>query len=243
LKITYSTLIKGDIGEEVEIENEVEILANSEFTTNFKLVRRYTIPYYSSWAFSEEESFTLVKKDSETEMPLANAEFAVYLYAVGVEATEDVPPDWWVERLDTLPNGVPQKIVVGDKVFYSVVGGYGITDKNGTITFTSTMIRVYSTWKDLCYYAVVELSAPDGYTLPDKPITIVSKGPLEEIAGMKVNRIETDNFTVYNTLSLDASSPETGDSYNMVIWLVVLTSLVCCCYELKKIRNKAKENS
>ena len=181
LKITYDARVKGDVGEDVEIGNFVEI------TGGYKT--GYSGPFHieNTGGGAIDGTVTLYKRDSMTNAALPGAAFALYLK----EAYTD-----WDDPVNQSPNGVPQTIKVGDEDFYYIRRTYGLTDGYGRITFSHTFLQ-YENY----VFALYEIKAPEGYSLPAERATLFSFGSqTADVGGVPVEMIG-DSLFLGNTPS------------------------------------------
>ena len=144
-RITYDAIVKPYKSMQI-IENEVSVKDHSVAKVNFE--KKVYTRNNNSGADAEAYKINLKKSDSEDPSILLGASFELYYY--------DEETKTWIER----PNGE------------SSDGLYSTNPTSGIITLSNALCGSDPTpvIADKTWYKLVEVKAPEGYILRDKPI-------------------------------------------------------------------------
>ena len=145
ITIDYKTLIT-ESGY-VSVQNSIVVDGKAEVTDMVDAV--FKVDEHSGGASGSNHEITLLKQDGLTNARLPNATFALY----GQMSDQNL----------TLPNGVPRTIVTEDGIKLTYIGSY-TTGADGSVNVESQYLTPGGP------YAFVELVAPEGYELLDKPV-------------------------------------------------------------------------
>lgn len=150
LQIAYTTLIT-ESGEDVSIGNSVELEGFIEYSS--VIDTHFTVNDTGGAAHSDNYHVTLLKQASDTHQPLAGAVFALYGPEHG-------------ERQSTPPAGTPETVTVGGQTLW-YYASY-TTGANGTVELENNEdgLPLFSVQG---LYALLEISAPEGYRLMEEP--------------------------------------------------------------------------
>ena len=145
LKITYSALIKGNVGDTVHVENLVSVDGKyfDSYYGSFVIQNTSASGGYGSDTLRLQKYDTL---DSNTYNPLENALFGLYIDKLIVPSI--TPPLYY---------SGPSVIIKDGTFYYFIECAY--TDSNGQITFTSQ--HILSDYMGA--YALLEAQFPGGY--------------------------------------------------------------------------------
>jgi|GEM_PF-6820055 len=189
LRLSYSALVKGAVGETVSLKNTVSILG-SDYESAIE--GDYMIESIGGGAGGTGRTTLDLQKLSDPDQdPIEGAYFALYV-------------DWYYPNAHpTPPSGVDATRTFGSRTFYYV--GVGTTDSNGMFTFEDSD-GIVRTLHNL--YALVELDAPKTHSLPtgDDAITFFSFDPISQTKRDEIGEPLWDRYygqiaqliTIYN---------------------------------------------
>ena len=187
LRIIYSALITGIVGDTVTIHNQVTVAGL--YDDDAEAV--FLITDTSASGTGSRTILTVTKHDADApEILLEGAIFALY---IGVPyAGRD---------LVIVPPGIDKVITLGSVDFYYVSSG--VTADNGQLVFDSQWL----TPTHMAVYAIKEYQSAIGYEIPAEPIrlfsyTVPSDTQLEALAPYTVQQV-ADTLAVPNTEQAD----------------------------------------
>jgi len=151
IHIEYSALIHGAVGDDVDIENYVDIAGG--YSDSVKST--FQISSTTGSGGGSRGEVTLIKEDANDSRKLKDAWFALYVNSAYVDNELAVPSDVKIAK------SFPQ----GDETFYYIMEG--TTDDSGSVCFDDQLLTMSYSF----IYALVEIDAPTGYKLPDFPKT------------------------------------------------------------------------
>jgi pilin isopeptide linkage protein len=184
LLLTYTALIRGEAGQTVDIFNSIRV---AEEYTDYIEESFYIEDTHGS-SGGERRYVAVLKNDADDPMIfLFGSVFALYV-GYPFAGWEDIP----------LPPGVERSFLVGQTTFYFLAMETSVADG-------AVFDNAWRTPTHGFIYAVVELEPPEGYELPDDPITLFAYTPptpqqLEDLGekGSELLQI-SDNITISNT--------------------------------------------
>ena len=181
IRLTYRVLVRGAIGDTVEISNQVEVAGKI-----YDAVRDFfNIVEYDGGAFGDQILVTLYKHSEDNAESLAGARFALYM---GANIAGHQP--------EGLPADIPLTKDIDGTTFFLIDAG--ITNELGIIVFDDPWLATFRLPRP---YAIVEISPPPGYILPEDPITLFSFRDLahwsESLGGREIHQI-ADNIIITN---------------------------------------------
>jgi pilin isopeptide linkage protein len=184
LMLTYSTLIRGEAGQTVDIYNSIVV---AEEYTDYTEDSFYISDTHGS-SSGDRRRVAVLKNDADNPtIFLFGSVFALYV-GYPYAGWEEVP----------LPPGLERTFLVGQTTFYYLAMETSIAD--GAVFDDAWLTPTHK-----FIYAVLEVSPPPGYLLPDDPITLFTYTPPTpeqlEALGPKGNELVqiSDNITISNT--------------------------------------------
>ena len=163
LRLEYGSLVIGTINKYVSISNAVKVEGlDSTGDSNY-----FHITDTSAWALGGSDGLTVFKRDSAdpTKRP-AGALFALYMWIpAGTEYS-----GFDVESLKAARAGIPSVKQFGTPPMDFYYIGYGTTGNDGNAFIKSP----WMTPTHNAIYALVEITAPGGYSLPSDPVNFFS---------------------------------------------------------------------
>jgi|GEM_PF-3215932 len=149
-RITYNTLVKGAVGDNVDVTNTVSIFG----TVYAEVHKAFQLQSTSATAGGSSQSVTLCKQDmNDTGIYLKDAVFKLYMSV----------------KYPGLPSDTPAFTKDGVNFYYIETK---TTDDNGQILFDNQFL----TYGAKAVYAVEETAAPENYLMPDDPYTFFTLG-------------------------------------------------------------------
>ncbi|MCL2106366.1 MAG: hypothetical protein FWH26_04805 [Oscillospiraceae bacterium] len=158
VKLIYEALIKGSIGEDIQIVNRVEAGMFEDI-------------YAEEWRFHDVKAsglgsvgkFLLLKNDAKnTESFLPGARFALYIAWPAGQS--------WNYGNNSPPAGIPATFTLSGYTYYYL--DESTTDAAGSILFENLWLTPESA-EDGALFAAREIAAPPGYQMPVDPLTLV----------------------------------------------------------------------
>jgi len=182
VRITYNALVKGTVGDNVDVENSVYILGkyNSVAKQSFQLQRT------DASVGGSLQPVTVYKQDlNDTNVYLQGAVFNLYT---------------------SVPYGLTNKVFTRDGIGFYLIATQ-TTDQNGQTLFSNQ----YLTLESGAIYALEEVSAPSGYKVPDDPFTFFTLGTVSVSEDFTPSVLAiADYITVANEKSGGPRLPGTG---------------------------------
>jgi len=204
IKVYYKALIVGRVNTTVTVKNEARI----QGVDYASVTDSFSIDSYNTSGFAASGRVTVLKRDAETQAPLAGATFALYVWLPDGRTPADYDP------VQT-PAGIDPTYTVGGMTLY--YAGTAISDGGGNAVIRSGWLNPSAN----AVYALVEVRQPDGYQMPagaDR-VRLFSYGTQppearELTGGREIELKPTGLFTVANTKQhndfFGPQLPETG---------------------------------
>jgi hypothetical protein len=175
LRLTYSALVKGSVGDTVEIGNTVTVAGKYTDTAQYVFFINDT----KASGSGSRTTLTITKYDiAEPQISLNGAVFALYI-GIAYAGWETV----------YVPEGLDRIITVKETNFYFLSSG--TTSGNGHLIFDSQWL----TPSHSAIYALKEITPPPNYSPSAEPIILFSYTPIEDIQQI------ADTLSVPNTKS------------------------------------------
>ena len=190
IKIDYTTLITED--GYVSIDNAVKLEGKAQVTDIVDAI--FKVEQHSGGATGSIHNITLMKQDGDTDMPLPNVTFLLY----GPMGDPNAKA----------PNGAGNSITTDSGKLLGYIGSY-TTNEHGIVNIETQYLTVGGP------YALVEVSPPEGYIAPSKPVYFYfyTADP-ENIIQTVTTLIAVENYTYGFVL------PETGGTGTLPLAII-----------------------